>query len=225
MTVARERAAASLRERLRLMVITRPRPGSGRSLQEVVRASLEAGATAIQLRHKGASATRLLRDARELLPVVRDHGALLLVNDRLDVALAAGADGVHLGPDDLPVAATRSAVPDDFFVGYSCDDPDEAIDAARAGADYLGVGAVYGTRSKEGLEDEAIGPERVGRVLRAAGLPGVGIGGITVDNAGPVYREGAGVAVLSAVMDADDPAGVVRAILATAGGQGARPVT
>lgn len=199
------------------MVLTRPEPASGLTLRETVRASLVAGATAIQLRHKGASAEELLREARELLPLVRDHGALLMVDDRLDVALAAGADGVHLGPEDLPVDAARRAVPHPFLLGYSCDDPEEAVEAARAGADYLGVGAVYGTRSKEGMEDERIGPERVGRVLRAAGLPGVGIGGITPDNAGPVYREGAGVAVLSAVMDAGNPGHVVRAILAEAG--------
>lgn len=211
----------SLRERLRLMVLTRPEPGSALPLPEVVRAALDAGATAIQLRDKQGSAPELLRSARELLPLARHHGALFLVNDRLDVALAVGADGVHLGPDDLPVEAVRGVVPEGFVVGRSCDDPEEAAEAARAGADYLGVGAVHGTSSKEGLADEAIGPERVGEVLRAAGLPGVGIGGITAENAGAVYRVGAGVAVLSAVMDADDPAAAVRSILA-AGARSAR---
>ena len=203
-------------ERLRLMVLTRPEPGGGRPLDEVVRAVLEAGATAVQLRDKSATSAELLREARRLLPAARARGALFLVNDRLEVALAAGADGVHLGPEDLPVDAVREAVPDGFLVGYSCDDPDEAVAAARAGADYLGVGAVYGTRSKEGLAGESVGPERVGEVLRAAGLPGVGIGGITPGNAGAVFGQGAGVAVLSAVMDADDPGSVVRAILAAA---------
>jgi thiamine-phosphate pyrophosphorylase len=135
------------------------------------------------------------------------------VNDRVDVALAAGADGVHLGPADPPVGAVRPVVPEGFVVGYSADSPGEARRAAEEGADYLGVGAVYGTRSKAGLKDEAIGPGRVGEVLEAAGLPGVGIGGITPDNAAAVYRAGAGVAVLGAVMDAPDPAAVVRRIL------------
>ena len=197
------------------MILTRPEPASGRPLREVVRASLAAGATAVQLRDKQATASELLTGARRLLPLAREHGALFLVDDRLEVALAAGADGVHLGPDDLPVDTVRAAAPEGFLVGYSCDEPDEGAAAARAGADYLGVGAVYGTTSKEGLEEEAIGPERVGEVLRAAGLPGVGIGGITPENAGAVYRAGAGVAVLSAVMDAGDPGAVVRAILAT----------
>lgn len=207
--------ARGLADRLRLMVLTRPDPASG-PLPEVVGACLEAGATAVQLRHEDAGGDRLLEDATGLLPVVRRHGALLLVNDRVDVALAAGADGAHLGPTDLPLEAARRAVPENFILGYSTDRPEEGIRAARQGADYLGVGAVYGTRSKEGLEDEAIGPARVGEVLEAAGLPGVGIGGITPDNAAAVYGTGAGVAVLGAVMDADDPAAVVRRLLEAA---------
>lgn len=204
-----------LAERLRLMVLTRPEPAAG-PLPEVVEACLAAGATAIQLRHKGAGGRRLLEEAEALLPPTRRHDALLLVNDRIDVALAAGADGAHLGPEDLPVAAARRAVPADFVLGFSTDEADRGRRAADEGADYLGVGAVYGTRSKDSLEDEAIGPERVGEVLEAAGLPGVGIGGITPQNAGPVYRTGAGVAVLGAVMDADDPAAVVRRLLEAA---------
>lgn len=198
--------------RLRLMVLTRPRPAAG-PLPGVVDACLAAGATAVQLRHEGARGEELLREARELEPIARRHGALFLVNDRIDVAMAAGADGAHLGPRDLPIAAARAVVPDDFVLGFSTDEPGAARRAAREGADYLGVGAVYGTRSKAGLEDEAIGPGRVGEVLEAAGLPGVGIGGITPDNAGPVYRSGAGVAVLGSVMDAADPADVVHRIL------------
>jgi thiamine-phosphate pyrophosphorylase len=177
----------------------------------------DAGATAIELRDKEATAEELLRHAESLLPVARAGDALLIVNDRMDVALAAGADGVHLGPDDLPVVAARQIAPRGFLLGYSTDDPDEARAAAGAGADYLGVGAVYGTCSKPGLEDEAIGSERVHAVLEAAGLPGVGIGGITAENAGAVARAGAGVAVLGAVMGADEPGRAVRAILMALG--------
>jgi thiamine-phosphate pyrophosphorylase len=137
----------------------------------------------------------------------------LFVNDRLDVALAAGADGVHLGPDDIPVDAVRRNVDRAFLVGYSTDDPDAGRRAAAAGADYLGVGAVYGTRSKEGLADEAIGPARVGSVARASGLPCVGIGGITLENAAAVAAEGAGVAVLGAVMHTERPGDVVSLLL------------
>lgn len=203
-----------LAERLRLMVLTRPDPACGRPLPEVVDACLEAGATAVQLRHKGVEGGRLHREALALRPVVRRHGALFLVDDRVDVALAAGADGVHVGPEDPPVAAVRRVAPDGFVVGFSADDPEEGSRAAADGADYLGVGAVYGTESKEGLADEAVGPERVREVLAAAGLPGVGIGGLTPGNAAAVYRAGAGVATLGAVMGADDPGEVVRAFLA-----------
>lgn len=199
--------------RLRLMIITHPYPACGRALEHVVAECCDAGATAIELRDKDATAERLLQEAETLVPIVHSRDTLLIVNDRMDVALAAGADGVHLGPDDLPVEAARRIAPRGFLLGYSTDDPDEARIAARAGADYLGVGAVYGTRSKPGLEDEAIGPERVRAVLEAAMLPGVGIGGITAENADAVARTGAGVAVLGAVMGAEDPGGAVQALL------------
>jgi thiamine-phosphate diphosphorylase len=188
------------------MVLTDPRPASGRPLADVVAACLAAGVRAIQLRDKAAPARDLVGAARGLLSLTTAAGALLLVNDRLDVALAAGADGVHLGPDDLPVAAARALAPPGFLIGHSTDDPERAASPALAGADYFGVGAVFGTRSKPGLADEAIGPERVAAVLRAAGRPCVGIGGIGVDNAPAVLATGAGVAVLSAVIHAPEPA-------------------
>ena len=202
---------------LRLMVITDPRPACGRPLEEVVADCLAAGATAIQLRDKEADDATLLEQATKLADIAHAHDALLIVNDRFDVALAAGADGVHLGPEDLPVDVVRLHAGDELLIGYSTDDPVAGLLAANAGADYLGVGAVYGTRSKAGLEDEAIGPERVAEVLHSAGLPGVGIGGITPANAAPVFATGAGVAVLGAVMRAERPNDVVRRLLAAAG--------
>ncbi|MDT8435849.1 MAG: thiamine phosphate synthase [Gemmatimonadota bacterium] len=210
----RAAGAGGLARRLRLVVLTRPRPACGRPLEAVVRACVEAGATAVQLRDKEADAADLYRTARRIVPLVEAAGALLFVNDRFDVALAAGAHGVHLGPADLPVAAVRAAVPPGFLIGASTDDPQEARSLAAAGADYLGVGAVYGTRSKPGLADEAIGPARVAAVRAAAGVPCVGIGGITARNAGEVFAAADGVAVLSAVMSAPDPAAAVRAVLA-----------
>lgn len=198
---------------LRIMIVTHPSPASGRSLADVVAECLEAGATAVQLRDKEASDERLYEQAVVLADLARAHGGLLIVNDRFDVALAAGADGVHLGPDDLPVDVVRLHAGDAFLVGYSTDDPVAGMLAAQAGADYLGVGAVYGTRSKAGLAHEAIGAEQVGRVLHTAGLPGVGIGGIGPENAGEVFATGAGVAVLGAVMHAERPGDVVRRLL------------
>ena len=206
---ARRAHAPSLAARLRLMVLTDPSPSCGRSLATVVAECLDAGATAIQLRDKQASARELYQIAREILPGIRARGGLLIVNDRFDVALAAGADGVHLGAEDLPVHEVRTRVPMQFLIGFSVDDPESGREAAEAGADYLGVGAVFGTTSKPDLEFEAIGPERVGEVLQAAGIPGVGIGGITAETAAEVARVGAGVAVLGAVMHAGDPSAAV----------------
>ena len=208
------RARIGLAARVRLMVLTTPRPACGKPLPRVVRECLEAGATAIQLRDKTATTAELYGVALELIPEVNAFDALLLVNDRFDVALAAGAHGVHLGPEDLPVADVRRVVPPGFLIGTSTDDPATGRRAALAGADYLGVGAVFGTRSKPGLEHESIGPERVREVLEVSGLPGVGIGGITPRNAMSVASVGAGIAVLSAVMGAADPGEVVRGIRA-----------
>ena len=172
-----------------------------------------AGAPAIQLRDKTAGSRALIVIAARLRATTKSAGAALIVNDRLDVALAGGADGVHLGPDDLPVSAARAIAPPNFLIGYSTDDPEEARRAAAAGADYLGVGAVFRTRSKPGLLNEAIGPDRVRRVREASRLPCLGIGGITLQNAPAVLDTGAGIAVLSTVMSAPDPGAVVQHLL------------
>ena len=108
----------------------------------------------------------------------------------------------------------RRIAPPDFLIGYSTDTTEDAEQAAAAGADFLGVGAVFGTKSKSGLAEEAIGPDRVREVLASPGLPGLGIGGITAANAASVARTGAGVAVLGAVMGAREPAEIVRLIRA-----------
>lgn len=180
---------------------------------DVVAECLEAGCPAIQLRDKQGSAAHLYGQATSLRELTRSFGALLIVNDRLDVALAADADGVHLGPGDIPVNAVRRSVDPAFLIGYSTDHPATARLAAESGADYLGVGAVFGTTSKPGLDDEAIGPDRLGEVVRWSGLPCVGIGGITAENAGAVAAQGAGVAVLGAVMQAERPGDVVSRLL------------
>jgi thiamine-phosphate pyrophosphorylase len=192
------------------MVITQPRPGCGRPLEEVVEEVVAAGAAAIQLRDKDAPPRRLLGLARRLRAVTARHGALLVVNDRLDVALAAGADGVHLGPGDVPVAAARRVVPDGFLLGHSTDDPDVARRAEAEGADYLGCGTVFPTTSKEDA-GAVIGVGGLAAVARAVRIPVLAIGGVNADRAALLDGSGAcGVAVISAVMAAGRPADATR---------------
>jgi thiamine-phosphate pyrophosphorylase len=199
---------------LRLIVITDRTLAAPRSVEDQVHAALEAGAPAIQLRDKTADARQLFQQACALLRLTRRYGALLFVNDRLDVALAAGADGVHLGPDDLPVAAARRALPTSFLVGFSTDDPDTARRAAEDGAAYIGCGAVFGTRTKD-VGDERIGPAGLLRVVEAVDVPVIGIGGVTADNVSAIAAAGAaGAAVVGAVMKADDVPDIVRRLLA-----------
>ena len=200
-------------------MLARPRALSG-----VVREALAGGAPTIQLRLKSASARELLEAAQTLMPIVRSAGALFIVNDRLDVALAAGADGVHLGPDDLPVkdvrrvADARSGVADTFIVGYSTDTTDEAARAEAEGADYLGVGAVYATANKSDAGD-VIGLKGLRRVVKAVSIPVVAIGGITPERAPAVAQTGAcGSATIGAVMSATEPAEAVRELLLPFGG-------
>ena len=199
---------------LRLIVITDRALAAPRSVEDVVHAALEAGAPVIQLRDKTADARQLFEQARALLRLTHRHGALLFVNDRLDVALAAGADGVHLGPDDVPVAAARRAVPSTFLVGFSTDDPETARRAAAEGAVYIGCGAVFGTRTKD-VGEERIGPEGLRRVVQAVDVPVIGIGGISPENVEQVAGAGAaGAAVVGAVMKAPDVTDTVRKLLA-----------
>jgi thiamine-phosphate pyrophosphorylase len=208
----------TVRPDLGLVVITDRGLAAPHPLLAVVEAALAAGAPAVQLRDKTATARELYEQAEALLALTRRRGALLFVNDRLDVALAAGADGVHLGPGDLPVRAAPRAAPAGFLVGYSTADPGEARAAERAGADYIGCGAVFGTLHKEGAATERIGTDRLAQVIEAVTIPVVGIGGITADNAAQVVAAGAaGAAVIGAVMQAGDPAAAVRALLAALG--------
>ena len=206
-------SGTALARRLRLIVITDEKLARPRSVEEVVAAALEAGAPAIQLRAKEATARELLELGGRLRQRTRDAGALLFVNDRVDVALAVGADGAHVGPDDLPVAALRAAVPPGFLLGASADDPEVAAQLVADGADYIGCGTVYATSTKADA-GEVIGLEGLERVARVVDVPVVGIGGITVVRSAEVATtSAAGVAVVGAVMGASDPAAAVQGLL------------
>lgn len=199
---------------LRLIVITDAQLAAPRSVRHVVRECLEAGAPAVQLRDKMATARELFDEARALRELTREFGALLFINDRYDVALAADADGVHVGPHDVPLASLRAAAPADFLIGGSTDDPHTARAFEDSGASYVGCGAVFGTRTKTDLGDERIGTAGLERVVQATALPVVAIGGITPENAAQAVAAGAsGLAVVSALMRAEAPGAVVRSFL------------
>jgi thiamine-phosphate diphosphorylase len=201
---------SDLASRLRRYLVTDARVGSVERLVEISRVALEGGVTAIQLRAKGWTDQQLLDAALALAPLCRDAGALFVVNDRLDIALAAGADGIHLGVDDVPVAVARRLLGPDAVIGYSPERDADRLDAEAAGADYLGVGPVYGTGTKPDA-GAAIGLDGLQRSVSQTPLPVIGIGGITIERAAEVIATGAvGVAVVSAVFMADDPAASAR---------------
>ena len=187
---------------------------TGRDPAALAAALLRGGARILQLRWPGASARELLAAARAIRPLARAAGALFLVNDRPDVARAAEADGVHLGQDDLPVAAARRVLGAGRLIGVSTHDPGQARAAEAAGADYLGVGPVYATATKP----DALAPRGlalVSAVRAAVRCPLVAIGGITPETAAAVRAAGAdAVAMIGALVRAPDPEAAVRDVLA-----------
>jgi thiamine-phosphate diphosphorylase len=200
-----------LAARLRLYLVADPDHVRG-DLVSMVEQALTSGVTAVQLRCKRGTDREVLDLARELRSRTADYGALFLVNDRLDIALASKADGVHLGVDDLPLEEARRAGGPDLIVGYSPETDDQAREAAARGASYLGVGPVFGTATKADAGD-AIGLETISRRAELAGIPIIGIGGITAENARSVIEAGAvGVAVVSAISMQNDPEAAARVL-------------
>lgn len=171
---------------------------TGLSHAEQVRRLHAGGASLIQLREKYASPHDFYEAAKVALRVARDLGVRLIINDRADIAFALKADGVHLGQDDLPVEAARRLLGTDAIIGYSTHNFEQAVEAARAPLDYIAVGPIYQTKSKEN-PDPVMGLENLRRVREAINsIPLVAIGGITRLNAAQVLRAGAdSVAVIS----------------------------
>lgn len=186
---------------LRLIAITDNIRGGQEDLIARAAAAAHGGATCIQLRLKDVSARDLVAVAKEL---VRAVGVPVLVNDRADVAIAAGAAGVHLGVDDVPAGAIRRIAPDGFIIGVSVGNDAEVENSA--GADYAGIGPFFATASK-GDAGKPIGPEEFARLAAATGLPSVAVGGVTAENASiPVAAGAAGIAVIAGVFGSSDPA-------------------
>ena len=177
----------------------------------MVAASLRGGVTAVQLRCKNRSDRAFLDLAKSLRKLTAAHNALFIINDRLDVALASEADGLHVGVDDMPVADARRLAPH-LVIGYSPERDDQVLAAASDGASYLGVGPVFGTATKHDA-GAAIGLQTISRRAALAGIPVIGIGGITHENAASVVVAGAvGVAVVSAISMQADPEVAARSL-------------
>ncbi|MBI5442616.1 MAG: thiamine phosphate synthase [Deltaproteobacteria bacterium] len=188
-----------------LYVITDEELVPGRTHRLIAQAAVAGGARIVQLRDKRRSTDELTALARELLQITRPAGALLIVNDRVEVAAAAGADGVHLGVGDASPSEARALLGPGAAIGFSPETEEQALAARDAGTDYLGVGAIYGTGTKPDA-GPPVGTARISRLRVLTGLPIVAIGGITAERVPEVMAAGASaVAVISAVVAAPDP--------------------
>jgi thiamine-phosphate diphosphorylase len=195
----------------RLYVITDEKVSRGRSHLQVAEAAIVGGADVLQLRDKEAPGGLLYRVALQLRRITREAKIPFIVNDRLDIALAADADGVHVGQADLPASVVREIMGPGKILGVSVDTVEEAMQAEKDGADYLGVGPVFEARETKPDAGLPLGVDRITRIRRQCRLPIVAIGGINAENALMVREAGAdAAAVISAIVAADDIAHAAR---------------
>jgi thiamine-phosphate pyrophosphorylase len=189
----------------RLYLITDHHQTGGRPLTEVVRQALEGGVTSVQLREKEFSGAALYHLALELRSLTSLFGASLIINDRVDIAVASGADGVHVGINSMPVAAVRRTMGLGKIIGYSAHGIDEALQAQADGADFVTFGPVYPTPSKAAY-GEPCGVKKLAETVSALNIPVIGLGGISSAAIAEIMSAGvAGVAVISAILSAADP--------------------
>jgi len=189
----------TLREKLKLYVIT-----DRRLKPEIksVREALEGGATSIQLRIKNASTREMIKIGKKIRELTKEYDALYFVDDRLDVALVTNADGVQLGSEDMPISLAREIAPN-LIIGASVYSLEEALQAEKERADYLGAGSVFPTPTKAGVR--VIGVEGLRKIVKSVKIPVVAIGGINHKNARDVLKTGVdGIAIISAIMGAED---------------------
>ena len=184
---------------------------SGRSLGAAILLAIDGGASVVQLREKGCDSAQHAQRAASALAACRSAGVPLIINDRVDIALAVGADGVHVGQDDLPAATVRRLIGPDMVLGVSVKSVEDAVRAEAAGADYLGAGAVYPSGTKQ--ESSVIGLDGLREICAAVRIPVVPIGGVEGATAAAAVAAGAaGVAVVSAIFEAGNPADAARAL-------------
>ena len=201
------------RQTMRLYAVT-DRAWVGRqTLPEQVEAALKGGATCVQLREKELDGAAFLEEAKVLAALCRRYGVPLIINDNVEVALASGADGVHVGQDDLTVEQVRRLAGDRLIVGVSAHSVEQALAAQAGGADYLGVGAVFATATKS--DAHVLPRETLAEICRAVDIPVVAIGGIGEDNLLQLAGTGVdGVALVSAIFSAPDIEGQCRKLRA-----------
>lgn len=202
---------------LTLYLVTDPNLIGDRPLEDVVAAAVDGGVTLVQLRDKVAESRAMIATAERLLAVLRPLGVPLLINDRIDVALAVGAEGVHVGQSDIPAATARRLLGDDAIIGVSVTREAEMRRIDPGIVNYLGIGPLFATATK-GDAAEPLTDDAVRRILRWTRLRTVGIGGINAGNAARAKVLGlGGVAVVSAICAAEDPAAAARELRAAFG--------
>lgn len=171
---------------------------------ESVRRALDGGVTLVQIREKNVSSKEFYQIALKVQKITREYNVPLIVNDRLDIALAIDADGLHIGQEDLPIEVARKILGKDKILGYSVSNREEAVYGEKMGADYLGAGAVFTTGSKKDI-GEPIGIEGLKRIKESVRIPVVAIGGVGMDNLEKVKETGVdGIAVISAILSRED---------------------
>lgn len=176
-----------------------------RNLTDIVAAAVRGGVTCVQLREKELNTKEFITQAKELVQLLRPLGIPLIINDRVDVALASESDGVHLGQSDMPIQDARKIVGKKMIIGISAESPEDAIEAEKQGADYIGVSPVFSTDTKKDTAPP-LGLSGLSTIRTLVDIPLVGIGGINADNCDKVILHGAdGVAVVSYIMRAQNP--------------------
>jgi len=188
-----------------LYLVTDRRLARGRPTLDIVKAAVQGGVTCVQLREKDCSTLEFIEQAFAIKNFLKARGVPLIINDRVDVALAIEADGVHLGQTDMPLEIAKKIIGDSMIIGISAESLEDAVEAEQGGADYLGVSPIYATPTKTDTAPP-LGLEGLLAIRAAVNLPLVGIGGLNRDNSAAVMENGGdGVAVVSAIVAADDP--------------------
>jgi len=188
-----------------LYLVTDRTLSRGRSILKIVKAAVRSGVTVVQLREKNVSTKIFAEEGLRIRDFLEKERIPLIINDRIDVALAIGADGVHLGQDDMPLKLARRILPDEFIIGVSVGSIEEAVKAEKGGADYLGLSPVYFSSTKKDA-GEPLGLDEIIKIREEVSIPLVGIGGLNYKNSAEVIKAGiTGIAVVSAIVAADDP--------------------